>query len=114
MTPARGEAWFANLDPTRGTEQAGFRPVIVFQTDEVSEFTNTLLCIPLTTNLRRASLPTCLLIRQGEAGLTSDSVALCHQLRALDKTRLQRRLGTLSPETLLALESRMIFTMGIL
>lgn len=112
--PARGEVWFANLDPTRGTEQAGTRPVVVFQADAVNEFASTLLCIPLTTNLRRAALPTCLLIPRTEGGLTDDSVALCHQMRALDKTRLVRRLGKLSPESLSALESRVLFTTGML
>jgi mRNA interferase MazF len=112
--PARGEVWFANLDPTRGTEQAGTRPVILFQADAVNEFTSTVLCIPLTTNLRRAALPTCFLIRRTEGGLADDSVALCHQMRALDKTRLVRRLGQLSPETLSALEGRVLFTTGIL
>jgi len=80
--PARGEVWFANLDPTRGTEQAGTRPVILFQADAVNEITSTVLCIPLTTNLRRAALPTCLLIRRTEGGLTDDSVALCLRLKA--------------------------------
>jgi mRNA interferase MazF len=112
--PARGEVWFANLDPTRGTEQAGMRPVILFQADAVNEFTSTVLCIPLTTNSRRAALPTCLLIRRTEGGLIDDSVALCHQMRALDKSRLVRRLGKLSPETLSAFEGRVLFTTGML
>ncbi len=112
--PGRGEVWFANLDPTRGTEQAGTRPVILLQADAVNEYTRTVLCIPLTTNLRRAALPTCLLIRRPEGGLTDDSVALCHQMRALDKTRLVRRIGKLSPETLSALEGRVLFTTGML
>lgn len=113
MTVARGEVWFADLNPTRGSEQAGVRPVIVFQTDQLNEFTTTVLAIPLTTNLRRAALPSCLLIHQGEGGLASDSVALCHQMRVIDKTRLQRRLGNLSQPTLSAVESRMLFTMGV-
>lgn len=113
MTVARGEVWFADLNPTRGSEQAGVRPVIVFQTDRLNEFTSTVLAIPLTTNLRRAALPSCLLIRQGEGGLASDSVALCHQMRVLDKARLQRRLGILNQPTLAAVESHMLFTMGV-
>jgi mRNA interferase MazF len=114
MTVNRGEVWLANLNPTRGSEQAGIRPVILFQNDVVSRFTTTVLAIPLTTNLRRAALPSCLQIAQGEGGLMSDSVALCHQLRVLDKTRLQRKLGTISEATLTALESRVLFTMGII
>ncbi|GFP41428.1 mRNA interferase MazF [Candidatus Hakubella thermalkaliphila] len=113
MTINRGEIWLANLNPTRGSEQAGIRPVLIFQNDVVSKFAPTVLAIPLTTNLRRASLPSCVQISKGEGGLASDSVVLCHQLRVLDKTRLQRKLGTVRQETLSAIESRVLFTMGI-
>ncbi len=111
---SRGEIWFANLNPTRGSEQAGIRPVIVFQANALNKFTTTVLAIPLTTNLQRASLPACVFILKGEGGLANDSVALCHQLRVLDKTRLQRRIGMLSQQTLSIIESRMLLTMGII
>lgn len=113
MTVKRGEIWLADLDPTRGSEQAGFRPVLVFQNDLVGNFTSTALAIPLTTNLRRAALPSCVLIKQGEGGLVGDSVALCHQLRALDQARLRRKLGEISQTALTAVESRVLFTLGI-
>lgn len=114
MTVSRGEIWFADLNPTRGSEQAGIRPVVVFQADLLNEFTSTVLAIPLTTNVRRAALPSCVPIHRREGGLPSDSVALFHQMRVLDKTRLQRRLGTLSQQVLSAVESRMLFTMGVI
>ena len=114
MIVRRGELWLANLNPTRGSEQAGIRPVLILQHDMVSQWTTTVLAIPLTTNLRRAALPSCVQLAQGEGGLTSESVALCHQLRVLDKTRLQRKLGTVSPDTLAAIESRVLFTLGII
>src|SRR5205085_5987001 len=85
--------WLANLNPTRGSEQAGTRPVLIFQNNLINKYTTTILAIPLTTNLRRESLPSCIQISKGEGGLASDSVALCHQLRVLDKTRLMRKLG---------------------
>lgn len=113
MTVRRGEIWLANLSPTKGSEQAGTRPVLVFQNDFINRFTRTVLTIPFTTNLKRASLPSCLKVSKEEGGLTSDSVALCHQLRVLDKSRLQRKLGELSEETMAAIESRVLFTMGI-
>jgi len=113
MTVNRGEIWLADLNPTRGSEQAGIRPVLIFQNNVVSKFTMTVLVIPLTTNLRRASLPSCVQISKSEGGLTSDSVALCHQLRVLDKVRLKRKLGTVSQELLSVIESCVLFTMGI-
>lgn len=112
MTVKRGEVWLADLNPTRGSEQGGTRPVIVFQNDIVSQCSTTVITIPLTSNLRRASLPICLLIPSGEGGLDRDSVALCYQLRVIDRTRLQRKLGDLAPETLTNLEGIVLLTLG--
>lgn len=108
----RGEVWLANLNPAQGSEQAGIRPIIIFQNDIVSQFSTTTIAIPLTTNQRRASLPICLLIRQGDGGLSQDSVALCFQIRVLDKTRLIQRLGLLRTETIAQLEDVVLVTLG--
>ena len=113
MTVKRGEVWLANLNPTRGSEQAGTRPILIFQNDLISKFTSTVLAIPFTTNLRRASLPTSLLVAKAEGGLTSDSVALCHQLRVLDQTRWLKKLGQVSQATLAALDATVMYTTGI-
>lgn len=113
MTVRRGEIWLADLNPTRGSEQAGTRPVLIFQNTIISKYTTTVIAIPLTTNLRRASLPSCVQIPKGEGGLAADSVALCHQLRVLDKTRLQRRLGSVTANTIATVESCVKFTTGM-
>jgi mRNA interferase MazF len=113
MTVSRGEIWLADLNPTQGSEQSGTRPVLIFQNNSINRFTSTFLTIPLTTNLRRASLPTCVLVRQGEGGLIKDSVALCHQLRVIDKLRLLRRLGAVNDDVMAAVESCVAFTTGM-
>jgi mRNA interferase MazF len=114
MKVERAGIWLADLNPTRGSEQAGIRPVLIFQNDVINPFTRTVLTIPMTTNLRQAALPSCVQIPRGEGGLASDSVALCHQLRVLDKRRLQRELGKITPQTMAAIESCVLFTMGII
>ena len=113
MIVQRGDIWLADLNPIRGSEQAGIRPVLIFQNNAISRFTTTVIAVPLTTNLRRAVLPSCVRIAQGEGGLLHDSVALGHQLRVLDGTRLPRKLGTVSEETMLAVEKCILFTLGI-
>lgn len=113
MTVKRGDIWLADLNPIRGSEQAGTRPVLVFQNDAINGFTTTVLAIPLTTNLRRAALPSCVQIAQGEGGLSSDSVALCHQLRVLDKSRLIHKIGTVGAKTIAEVEGCALFTLGI-
>ena len=112
MRIKRGEVWLASLDPVQGSEQAGTRPVIIFQENTLSQFTTTVITIPLSSNLRRASLPTCIKISSGEGGLNQDSVALCHQIRVLDKTRLTKKLGQLELETISFLETTILFTLG--
>ena len=112
MSFSRGEVWIPGLDPTQGSEQAETRPVIIFQDDTLSRFTSTVITIPLTSNLRRVSLPTCLLISSEEGGLNRDSVALCHQVRTLDKRRLVKKIGQIGATTLVALEQKMLITMG--
>ena len=113
MNVLRGEIWLAELDPIRGSEQAGKRPVLVMQTNAINRFTTTVLAIPFTTNLRRAALPSCVQVAAGEGGLASESVALCHQLRVLDKTRLTKKLGAVSNATLEKIETCVLFTLGI-
>jgi mRNA interferase MazF len=85
----------------------------IFQNDAINRFTTTVLAIPFTTNLRRAVLLSCVQVVQGEGGLESDSVVLCHQWRAPDKTRLQRKPGAVSHETMVAVERCVLFTTGI-
>ena len=113
MTFKKGEIWLANLNPTKRSEQAGIRPVLIFQNNYINQFTTTLLTIPFTSNLRRAALPSCIKLAKGEGGLATDSVALCHQLRVLDKSRLINKLGTVSDRILLELENCVLFVMGI-
>jgi mRNA interferase MazF len=108
----RGDVWLANLNPTQGSEQSGIRPIIIFQNDIVSQFSTTIIAIPLTTNQRRAALSVCMAIAQGDGGLAQDSVALCFQVRVLDKTRLIRQLGQLRPETIAQLEGVVLLTLG--
>ena len=108
-----GEIQLADLNPSRGSEQAGIRPVIIVQRDNLQRFTRTVVLIPLTSNVRRAQIPGTVLIPAGEGGLTQDSVALCYQIVVLDRQRLQRQLGNLSPNFVLALKEALKYTLEL-
>ncbi|MDJ0676458.1 MAG: type II toxin-antitoxin system PemK/MazF family toxin [Calothrix sp. MO_167.B42] len=108
-----GEIQLADLNPTRGSEQAGIRPVIIVQRDNLQRFTRTVVVIPLTSNVRRAQIPGTVLIPAGEGGLTQDSVALCYQIVVLDRQRLQRHLGNLSPNFVLVLKEALKYTLEL-
>jgi len=109
----KGDIYLADLDPTRGSEQAGTRPVVIFQKDILNKFTRTVVVIPFTTNLKRAQLPSGVLVHKGDGGLREDSVALCHQIRVLDRSRLTTRLGSLAPATMEQIEAVLAFTLDM-
>lgn len=113
IQPRTGDIFLADLNPVKGSEQGRERPVIVFQNPDLSRFTSTLICIPLTTNLSRKALPGTCFIKKGDGGILHDSVALCFQLRAIDKSRLTKKYGTLTPLTLNALSGAVLSAMGI-
>ena len=100
----RGDVYMAGLDPVIGSEQGGFRPVVIIQNDLGNLHAPTVIAIPFTASHGKPPLPTHVRIEAGEAGLWRDSTALCEQIRTLEKSRLGRRLGHLSPESLRAVE----------
>lgn len=112
MTLKRGDIWLADLSLSQGSEQSGTRPVILFQNDAITTYSNTIIAIPLTSNLRRGELPSSVIIEKEPVGLVQTSVALCHQVRVMDKNRLIRKLASLTPELLDQVEEKILFTFG--
>jgi mRNA interferase MazF len=100
----RGEIWWADLGPYRTGEQTGRRPVIVWQSDTLTKLLQSVLVVPLTTNLDRAKLAGTALVSASDGGLSSDSVAIAFQMRAIPKERLKTRIRPLSVEELAELE----------
>ena len=97
----RGEVYDAALDPTRDSEQAGFRPVVVVSRDALHDALPIVIAVPCSTlGPGRRLYPSQVLLRPPEGGLDVDSVALCEQVRALAKSRLARLRGTVSAATL--------------
>ena len=109
----RGEIYLANLNPSRGSEQAGIRPVILIQRNSLERFTRTAIVIPLTTNNRRSQISGTLEIPIGEGGLTQNSVALCYQMVVLDQERFIRKIGELSTPYLNLLGKAIAYTLEI-
>ncbi len=97
--PRRGEVWLANLNPTRGHEQAGVRPCLVVSTDAFNLGPAELVVVaPLTT--RDRGIPLQVPVDAGEAGLRERSFVKCEDVRSIARDRLSSRLGSVTPATL--------------
>jgi mRNA interferase MazF len=99
----RGDVVVANLDPTIGVEIKKTRPVIVLSNDSINQFSQLAVILPLTKNIAHLS-PSHALIPKGVARLTFTSKAVTEQIKAVDKRRLIKRLGTLPPALLAQVE----------
>lgn len=111
--PQTGEVYRARLDPVLGSEQGKKRPVIVFQNPNLSRFTTTFLCVPMTTNMKRLGLPGTCRVRRGEGGLSQEGVAIAFQLRALDASRLEKRYGKLSAPAIESVADAILDAFGV-
>ncbi len=92
----RGEIWLVNLDPTLGSEIRNIRPCLVISPPEMHDFLRTAIVAPMTTGSHPA--PFRIPVRHaGKPGLI-----LLDQIRSIDKLRLVKRVGVLSPDVLKA------------
>lgn len=96
MVIAQGEVWWADLPAPAGSGPGFRRPVVVVQGDALNRSrVATVVCVPLTSNLRWADAPGNVLLAARTSGLPKDSVANASQIVALDKTVLTERVGKL-------------------
>lgn len=111
----RGDVFEARLDPTEGSEQAGIRPVIVVSRDAINTASPVIVVVPCTThNPERRIYPSQVLLRAQEGGLRVDSVVLGEQVRAIAKTRLRTKWGSLSAESLGRVDRALAITLDLL
>jgi mRNA-degrading endonuclease toxin of MazEF toxin-antitoxin module len=100
--PLRGQVYKANLNPLEGVDagrehKGDWKPVLVIQADKFSRVLKaTTIVVPLSTTLKLAELPSCVLIDKVPGNiLTEQCVAICHQVRALDVGKLREFCGQL-------------------
>ena len=94
----RGEIRWADLNPVRGREQAGLRPVLILSHDVFNERSGTVIAMAITSQSQRAGFPLSLEIESGR--LPKRSWVKISQIRTLSVERIGKRIGRLSPEQL--------------
>ncbi|MGD0950211.1 MAG: type II toxin-antitoxin system PemK/MazF family toxin [Candidatus Binatia bacterium] len=100
----RGEIWWADLGTYRPREQTGRRPVVVWQSDTLTRLLQSVLVVPLTTNLDRAQLAGTAVIESTPDGPPQTSVALAFQMRAVPKGCLTDHIRSLTEPEIAELE----------
>jgi mRNA interferase MazF len=101
MDLARGKIYRVNLEPTIGSEQQGTaRPCVILSSSQLNGKFKHIGIVPLSSSAK--ALPP-IVVSVPSAGL--NSVALCHQMKTIDKTRIGKYVGDISPADMTAIEN---------
>ena len=108
----RGDLFFANLSPVKGSEQGGKRPVVILQNNVGNKFSPTVIVAAITSRTRKkANMPTH--VSLDNAALEKDSQVLLEQIRTLDKTRLIKKVGKLTQDEMRAIDNSLEISLSL-
>ncbi|MBT9162848.1 MAG: type II toxin-antitoxin system PemK/MazF family toxin [Dehalococcoidia bacterium] len=115
MSIIRGEIYFVNLNPVKGREQAGERPVLVLSVDAINKLPLVVAVVVGTKgeNISR-DYPTNVRVSPEDSGLTIETIFLCFQIRSLDPKRFpEKPAGKVSGEVLEEVEMAVRYCLGL-
>lgn len=110
----RGDLYLVGLNPFKGSEQGGTRPVVVLSNNIGNRNSTTLIVAPLTTQPETIYMPTHVHIRRAVYSKTEDSTIMLEQLRTIDKERVEMYVGKLSREQMTEVEIALMISVGLL
>jgi len=96
----RGEIVLANLDPIKGSEQGGIRPVLIIQNDEGNKFSPTTIIASITSKDFTKEYPTNVFMPRQDSNLDKDSTIMLNQIKTIDKSRIIKKIGLLDNFTM--------------
>jgi mRNA interferase MazF len=94
----RGEIRWADLNPVRGHEQGGSRPVLILSQDVFNDHSGTVIAVAITSHAQRAGFPLTLRLKDGL--LPKPSWVKISQVRTLSSDRIGGRLAVVDPEVM--------------
>ena len=112
--PRRGELYYVDLDPTIGSEQGGHRPALIIQNDVGNQYSPVLIVAALTSRPAARVRPTDVLIAPGDSGLQTSSRVLLNQIRTIDKRRVGRYIGRISPDEMGGIDEAIRISLGLI
>jgi mRNA interferase MazF len=110
----RGDVFEAELDPTKGSEQSGKRPVVIISRDAINRSSPVVIAIPITGAENKARMyPSHVSLAAGRGGMTKDSIVVCEQVRSIAKLRLVKMLGKLNRSEIASIEAALKITLDL-
>lgn len=96
MEIKRGDIFLVNLDPIKGSEQGGVRPVLILQNNIANQYSPITIVAAITSKIFDKEFPTNVFLPKKDSGLDRDSTAMLNQIRTIDKSRVMKNIGRLN------------------
>lgn len=113
MKIKRGQVYLADLKDAQGSEQGGIRPVLVVQNNRGNKYSPTIIIACITSKEHtKHHLPTHYYIPES-IGLKYPSIIMMEQIRVIDKSRIIKYIGSVSPKFMNILDKKMMISLGI-
>jgi|SRR3989344_2168239 len=96
MIVKRGDIFLVNLEPIKGSEQGGIRPVLIIQNDISNKYSPVTIVAAITSKIFDRQYPTNVSLPKEDSKLDKDSTVLLNQIRTIDKSRIIKRVSSLN------------------
>jgi len=107
----RGEIYYADLSPVIGSEQGGYRPVVILQNNRGNKHSPTVVVASITSRLGKHQIPTH--VKMSSVRLEKHSIALLEQIRTIDKSRIKEYIGNATKAEMKEIEAALLISVGI-
>jgi mRNA interferase MazF len=112
--PKRGEIYLTALDPALGHEIKKTRPALVIQNNVSNQFSSTTIVAAISSKVSTPPYPNETIIQPGRSGLAVVSTVRLDQIRTVDRQRLLKRLGTVDPDSMAAVDRAIKASLGLI
>lgn len=113
MIIKRGDILLANLEPIKGSEQGGIRPVLIIQNNISNKHSPVTIIAAITSKLFDKEYPTNVFVSRADSRLDKDSTILLNQIRTIDKSRITRKIGALATEIMGKVDLAIKISLGL-
>lgn len=113
ILPRRGDIFLAGFDSTIGAEIKKTRPALIIQNDIGNQYSSLTIVAALSSYRGKKLYPTEILVHPPEGGVVNPSVVILDQVRTVDKRRLKKRLGRITPHTMTLVDRALMISLGL-
>jgi mRNA interferase MazF len=111
--PKRGEIYLVRFDPTVGHEIQKTRPAVIIQNDVSNQYSPITIVAAISSQFSSPPFPREIILEPDESGLPKRSAVIANRIRSVDRQRLEKRMGKLTPASMRRVDEALKISLGL-